>query len=58
MNLPSALRPVVHDPEVPVPQLTETLENASTNSSDSGTDDEEFRMLEKVMRILNWSSQR
>jgi hypothetical protein len=30
-NLPSALRPVVHGPEVPVPQPTEILEDASTN---------------------------
>jgi hypothetical protein len=42
-NLPSALRPVVHGPEVPVPQPTEILEDASTNSSDSGGDDEEFQ---------------
>jgi hypothetical protein len=39
-NLPSALRPVVHGPEVPVPQPTEILEDASTNSSDSGGDKE------------------
>jgi hypothetical protein len=42
-NLPSALRPVVHGPEVPVPQPTEMLEDASTNSSDSGGDDEELQ---------------
>jgi hypothetical protein len=41
-NLPSALRPVVHGPEVPVAQPTEILEGASTNSSDSGGDDKEF----------------
>jgi hypothetical protein len=41
-NLPSALRPV-HGPEVPVPQPTEMLEDAFTNSSDSGGDDEEFQ---------------
>jgi hypothetical protein len=40
LNLPSALCPVVHGPEVPVPQPTEILEDASTNSSDSGGDDE------------------
>jgi hypothetical protein len=39
-NLPSALRPVGHGPEVPVPQPTEILEDASTNSSDSGGDEE------------------
>jgi hypothetical protein len=33
-NIPSALRPVVHGPEVPVPQSTKILEDASTNSSD------------------------
>jgi hypothetical protein len=43
-NLPSALRPVVHGPEVPVPQSI-ILEDASTNSSDSGGDDEEFQCL-------------
>jgi hypothetical protein len=42
-NLPSALRPVVHCPEVPVPEPTEILEGASTSSSDSGGDDEEFQ---------------
>jgi hypothetical protein len=42
-NFPSALRPVVHGPEVPVPQPTEILEDASTNSSDSGGDIEEFQ---------------
>jgi hypothetical protein len=42
-NCPSALRPVVHGPEVPVPQPTEILEDAFTNSSDSGGDDEEFQ---------------
>jgi hypothetical protein len=42
LNLPSALHPVVHGLEVPVPQPTEVLEDASTNSSDSGGDDEEF----------------
>jgi hypothetical protein len=41
-KLPSALRPVVHGPEVPVPQLTETLEDASTNSSYSVGDDDKF----------------
>jgi hypothetical protein len=39
-NLPSALRSVVHGPEVLVPQRTEILEDASTNSSDSGGYDE------------------
>jgi hypothetical protein len=39
----SALRPVVHGPEVPVPQPTEILEDASTDNSDSGGDDEEFQ---------------
>jgi hypothetical protein len=43
LNLPSALRPVVHGPEVPVFQPTEIFEDASTNSSDSGGDDEEFQ---------------
>jgi hypothetical protein len=42
-NFPSALRPIVRGPEVPVPQPTEILEDASTNSSDSGGDDEEFQ---------------
>jgi hypothetical protein len=42
-NLHSALRPVVHGPELPVPQPTEILEDASTNISDSGGDDEEFQ---------------
>jgi hypothetical protein len=42
-NLPSPLRPVAHGPEVPVPQPIEILEDASTNSSDSGGDDEEFQ---------------
>jgi hypothetical protein len=42
-NLPSALRPVIHGPEVPVPQPTEILEDASVNSSDSGGNDEEFQ---------------
>jgi hypothetical protein len=42
-NLPSALCPVVHGPEVPVPQPTEISEDASTSSSDSGGDDEEFQ---------------
>jgi hypothetical protein len=42
-NNPSVLRPVIHGPEVPVPQTTETLKDASTNSSDSGGDDEEFQ---------------
>jgi hypothetical protein len=42
-NLPSVLRPVVHGPEVPVPQPTEILEDASTNSSDSGGGDKEFQ---------------
>jgi hypothetical protein len=40
-NLPSALRPVVHGPDVPVPPRTEILEDASTNSSESGGDNEE-----------------
>jgi hypothetical protein len=44
-NIPSALRPVVHIPEVLVSQPTEILEDASTNSSDSGGDDEEFQCL-------------
>jgi hypothetical protein len=43
LNLPSALHLVVHGPEVPVPQPTEILEDASTNSSDSDGDDEEFQ---------------
>jgi hypothetical protein len=34
---------VAHGPEVPVPQPTEILEDASTNSSDSDGDDEEFQ---------------
>jgi hypothetical protein len=42
-NFPSALRPVVHSPEVPVPQPTEILKDAFTNSSDSGGDYEEFQ---------------
>jgi hypothetical protein len=42
-NLPSTLRPVVHGPEVPVPRPTEMLEDVSTNSSDSGGDDEKFQ---------------
>jgi hypothetical protein len=42
-NIPSALRPVVHGPEVPVLQPTYMLENVSTNSSDSGGDYEEFQ---------------
>jgi hypothetical protein len=42
-NLPSALRPVVHGPEVPVPQPTEILVDAFTNSSDSSGDNEEFQ---------------
>jgi hypothetical protein len=42
-NLPSALRPVVPGLEVPVPQPTEILEDASTISSDSGGDDEGFQ---------------
>jgi hypothetical protein len=42
-NLPSALCPVVHGPEVAVPHPTEILEDASTNSSDAGGDDVEFR---------------
>jgi hypothetical protein len=42
-NLPSALRTVVYGPEISVPQPTEILEEASTNSSDSGGDDEEFQ---------------
>jgi hypothetical protein len=39
-NPVSALRPIVRAPELPVPQPTEILEDASTNSSDSGGDDE------------------
>jgi hypothetical protein len=31
-NFPSSLRPVVHGPEVPVPQPTEILEDTSANS--------------------------
>jgi hypothetical protein len=42
-NIPSALRPIVNGPEIPVPQPTEILEDASTNSLDSGGDDEEFQ---------------
>jgi hypothetical protein len=42
-NFPSALHPVVHGPEVPVPHPAETLENASTNSSDSGGYNKEFQ---------------
>jgi hypothetical protein len=42
-NLPSALRPVVHGPKLPVPQPTEILVDASTNSSDSVGDDEELQ---------------
>jgi hypothetical protein len=42
-NVRSALRPVVHGSNVPVPQPTEILEDASTNSSDSVGDDEEFQ---------------
>jgi hypothetical protein len=42
LNLPSTIHPVVHGPEVPVPQPTE-LEDALTNSCDSGGDDEEFQ---------------
>jgi hypothetical protein len=42
-NFPSDLRPVAHGPEVPVPQPTEILEDASTNSSDSGGADKEFQ---------------
>jgi hypothetical protein len=41
-NLPSALRPIVHGPELPVPHPTYILEDAST-SSDSYGDDEEFQ---------------
>jgi hypothetical protein len=37
-NLPSDLRPVVYDVEVPVPRPTKILEDASTNSSNSGGD--------------------
>jgi hypothetical protein len=43
LNLPSALCPVVHGPEVPVLQPTEILEDAATNSSDPGGDDEKFQ---------------
>jgi hypothetical protein len=42
-NFPSALCSAVYGPEVPVPQPTEVLEEASTNNSDSGGDDEEFQ---------------
>jgi hypothetical protein len=42
-SLHSAVLPVDHGPELPVPQPTEILEDASTNSSDSGGDDEEFQ---------------
>jgi hypothetical protein len=42
-NLPSASRPAVHWPEVSVAQPTEILEDASTNISDSGGDDEELQ---------------
>jgi hypothetical protein len=42
-NFPSALRPIFHGPEVPVTQPTEKLEDASSNNSDSGGDDEEFQ---------------
>jgi hypothetical protein len=38
-NLSAALSPFVHGPEVPVPQPTEILEVASTNSSDLGGDE-------------------
>jgi hypothetical protein len=44
-NIPSALRPVADGREVPVPQPTEILEDASTNSSDSGRDNREFQCL-------------
>jgi hypothetical protein len=43
LNLPSALCPVAHGPAVPVPQPTEILEHASTNSSASVGDNEEFQ---------------
>jgi hypothetical protein len=43
LNLPAALHPLVHGPEVSVAQPTEILEDASNNSSDSGGDDEEFQ---------------
>jgi hypothetical protein len=42
-KVPSALCPLVHGPEVPVSQLTEILEDASTNSCDSGGDDKELQ---------------
>jgi hypothetical protein len=42
-KLPSALRNVANGPEVPVPQPTDILEDASTNSYGSGGDDEEFQ---------------
>jgi hypothetical protein len=42
-NIPSALRPVVYGPEVPVHQPTEILEDVSTNSSDSSRDDQEIQ---------------
>jgi hypothetical protein len=42
-NLLSALCPVVHGPDIPVPQPTEISEDAPTSSSDSGEDDEEFQ---------------
>jgi hypothetical protein len=53
-NIPSALRPAVHGPEVPVPQPTEILEDACTNSSDSVGDDRNFNVIQKV-RIHNCS---
>jgi hypothetical protein len=46
-NLPSALRPVVHGPEVPVPEPTEIL-GVSTNSSDSGEMMRNFNVIQKV----------
>jgi hypothetical protein len=42
-NILSGLRPVVHGPELPVAQSTEILEDAFSNSFDSGCDDEEFQ---------------
>jgi hypothetical protein len=48
-NLPSVLRCVVHGPEVPVPQRTEILENASTDSSDSGGIEAGNRSLQVIL---------
>jgi hypothetical protein len=52
-KLPSALRPLDHSPEVPLSQLTEILEDASTNSCDSGGDDKELQChADKVHNCL------